>query len=125
MHEYMATVEEIIDGDTCVLCVDLGFKIFKTDKFRLTGVDTPELNSNNSKIAELALQAKKFVESKIPVGSRVKIITEVIKKTNTDKKDLYGRYLAKIYINDKCINEELIKEFYAVKYIGGKRQPKG
>ena len=46
MYEYKATVKRVIDGDSLVLDIDLGFYMFMNEtKIRLYGLDTPEMNS--------------------------------------------------------------------------------
>jgi micrococcal nuclease len=45
MFEYRAKLVRCVDGDTVELDVDLGFKVTMREKFRLTGIDTPEKNS--------------------------------------------------------------------------------
>jgi micrococcal nuclease len=41
-YQYRATMTRVIDGDTCVCQVDLGFEVFVSLKIRIRGVDTPE-----------------------------------------------------------------------------------
>jgi micrococcal nuclease len=41
---YTATITKIIDGDTVDAIVDLGFSVQTKIRFRLNGIDTPELN---------------------------------------------------------------------------------
>lgn len=43
-YVYRATLDRIIDGDTAILMVDLGFKTFSAVNCRLHGVDSPELH---------------------------------------------------------------------------------
>ncbi len=40
---YRAKLDRIIDGDTAVFMVDLGFKTFSAVTVRVRGVDTPEV----------------------------------------------------------------------------------
>lgn len=42
---YRAKIDRIIDGDTYVLAVDLGFRVSLVITGRLRGVDCPELNT--------------------------------------------------------------------------------
>ena len=44
MYVYKALVKEVYDGDTITAIVDLGFRNQTTIKFRLTGINTPELS---------------------------------------------------------------------------------
>ncbi|GAG20500.1 unnamed protein product, partial [marine sediment metagenome] len=43
MYTYRAKLDRVVDGDTVDLFVDLGFNICIKDRFRLLGIDTPEL----------------------------------------------------------------------------------
>ena len=103
-YEYEATVVKIIDGDTVDLAVDLGFHITLTDRFRLYGINTPETNTKEGKIA------KAVVERLSPVGSIVKI------KTHKDKRGKYGRWLATIIHNRVNVNKYLLRYGYATEY---------
>jgi len=51
-YVYAATLDRVIDGDTFVLNVDLGFRINTHFKFRLLGVDAPELDTEEGKRAK-------------------------------------------------------------------------
>ena len=41
LYTYVATLERVLDGDTFVAQVDLGYRTWITQKFRLRGIDTP------------------------------------------------------------------------------------
>ena len=92
MFEYSAKVVRIIDGDTIEVNIDLGFStIIHKEKVRLLGIDTPELRSKDPEEKARAQEAKKFVQNLLPVG------TDVIIRTQKDKKGKYGRYLADVW----------------------------
>ena len=110
--EYTATVLKVIDGDTIDVMIDLGFKTFRKERIRLDGVDTPETRTRDLEEKKKGLEAKNWVKSMIE-GKEVIIIST--------KQGKFGRYLAKVYIDDLCINEELIKRGMAKEYFGGKR----
>ena len=66
-YEYHAKVTEVVDGDTVVIDIDLGFDVvFINQKVRLLGVDTPESRTSDKteKVFGQASKdyAKKFVE---------------------------------------------------------------
>lgn len=106
-----ATVVKVIDGDTVDLDVDLGFSIRQTDRFRLTGIDAPEKNT------EAGMVTKQWLENTLPPGK------EVVIATSKDKKEKYGRYLAVIYTKEfeTSVNGVLIQNGLAKAYFGGKR----
>ncbi len=94
----------MIDGDTIVFYVDLGFDTYSRQKLRLRGIDTPEIPSPEGK------KAKSFVEEKL---MRSKIIT-----IKTYRKDKYDRYLADIFVGSKGVflNQQLLDEKLAAVY---------
>ena len=111
MYEYRARLKRIIDGDSCVLIVSLGFYIEIEMHFRLLGINTPELNSKDINIRNKANLAKTRLEELLKDK-------ELIIKTEKDKTEKYGRMLATIFVNDLNINNQLINEGLAEKYLG-------
>lgn len=113
-YYYDAVVNNVVDGDTIDVAVDLGFNIFTNMRLRLNGIDTKETNSKIAEDRELAQKAKEFVIHKI---LNKKVLLE------TFKPDKYGRYLANVYIDNNIdsfsINTMLINEGLAVPYFGG------
>ncbi len=104
LYTYRAYLDYVIDGDTIVLYVDLGFNTYSRQKLRLRGIDTPELKTREGE------KAKTFVEE---ILKKPKIIT-----IKTYRKDKYGRYLADIFLGSKEIflNQKLLDEKLAVAY---------
>jgi endonuclease YncB( thermonuclease family) len=105
VFEYFATVERIVDGDTIDLNVDVGFRIWNRDRFRLYGIDTPE--RGQSGWAEASAELARL----IPVGSTVRIVTA------KPPRDKYGRWLATIFAGDINVNEALVANGFAVVYL--------
>jgi len=112
MYEYKATVKRIIDGDSLVLDIDLGFYMFMNEtKIRLYGLDTPEMNSEDPLLRLQAIMATRYLYDNLQVGEKVTI------KTVFDKREKYGRLLATIITKDGLnINEGLIQNKLAVSY---------
>jgi len=113
-YEYNAWAVRVIDGDTIELRVDVGFHIYVQKKFRLLGVDTPELRGGTVESKEKARAAKDFVEQ--IVANRPLLI-------RTEKPDSFGRWLAKVFIvyRDKDdaiedLSQLLISEGHGVPY---------
>jgi micrococcal nuclease len=47
-YEYHATVTSVVDGDTIVIDIDLGFDVVLSNQsVRLVGVDTPESRTSD------------------------------------------------------------------------------
>ena len=117
-YVYLAELYRVIDGDTLLLNIDLGFFTTMLVKIRLCGINTPPLETADGK------KAKDFVEKELKGASLI---------VETRKKGKYGRYLAYIYYhpthNDfeniirygKCLNSELLEKGLAEKYVKGKK----
>lgn len=42
MYTYYTKIDNVVDGDTVDVFVDLGFKVWRQERMRLVGVDTAE-----------------------------------------------------------------------------------
>ena len=111
MYEYkVKSVERVVDGDTVDVILDLGFGLFKKERVRIAGVDTPEKRTRNLKEKKLGLDATAFAEQWFSEGD----IT-----IRTEKDGKYGRMLGWCYKGDECFNHRLIDEGWAWCYLGG------
>lgn len=112
MYEYKATVKRIIDGDSLVLDIDLGFYMFMNEtKIRLFGLDTPEMNAEDPLLRLQAVLATRYLFDNLNIGDKITI------KTMLDKREKYGRLLATIFTKEGLnINEGLLKNKLAVPY---------
>jgi endonuclease YncB( thermonuclease family) len=104
---------EVIDGDTVIAEIDLGFNVHHKCRMRLWGINAPEINTQEGKTAKLWLGDA--------VGSNTLVV-----RTIKDKEDKYGRMLCILYwhlsgTRYECINQEMIDDKMAVEYYGGKR----
>lgn len=118
-YSYDALVTDVIDGDTVDCDVDLGFDVHMKMRFRLAGIDTPEIRSSNADEKAAGLKAKEYLTKLI--GAK-QVVVESVK----DKSDKYGRYLARILFTAAQgsvlnVNEHMIQAGYAKLYNGGKR----
>jgi len=86
MYNYKAHVEEVYDGDTFTVMIDLGLDTFTLTKVRLFGVDTPEMRGEDK---EFGTKVRDYVRQLI-LGKDVEI------STIKDKKGKYGRWLARV-----------------------------
>ncbi len=80
---YKATIANVIDGDTLLLDIDLGFQTIRKQRVRLNQINAPEIKT------------KKGKESFNYLRDLSANLGTVIVKTN--KIDIYGRYLADIF----------------------------
>lgn len=88
LFNYRAVVDNIVDGDTVDLTVDVGFRMWMQDRFRLLGINAPEMKN-----APAGPEAKAFLEAALPIGTKVLIRTR-------KPRDKWGRWLAEIYRAD-------------------------
>ena len=105
MHVYKAIVEKVVDGDTLLVRIDLGFDVWVNQRTRFRGINTEEMTERGVPIAtvtERAEQAKAFVEDKL------KDIPFVALKTY--KTDIYGRYVSDIFYHPTISKMENVYE---------------
>jgi micrococcal nuclease len=116
MYEYyVRKVENVVDGDTIDVLIDLGFDILFQSRVRLAGIDTPESRTRDLAEKALGLESKEYLKKYLKDAKSVIIKTE---KMNSSEK--YGRILGWIYINGdtESINDKMINDGYAWGYMG-------
>lgn len=115
---YKAKIVDVVDGDTLILHIDLGFTVIKEQRVRLAQINAPELKTAAGRKSHHYLR------------DLCASIQEVAVKTN--KIDIYGRYLADIfylrseakkgttqghiftkgiYLNEKLVEEGVVEMF--------------
>lgn len=99
-------VTEIVDGDTLKIDYD-GVE----ERVRLIGLDTPELNQSGGAKECFASEAKNKLKE-LAEAKEVKIEFD----QSQGERDKYNRLLLYIWADDIFINEELIKQGYALEY---------
>jgi micrococcal nuclease len=115
---FRAQCVKVVDGDTVDLLVDVGFHAFRRERFRLYGIDTPELHAKTVEDREKALKAAEYVRSVLhPMGIFVEGDYNLRILTFKDP-DNFGRWLAEIYYQDDKkeehhLNGELLELGYA------------
>ena len=112
MYEYNCKIVRVIDGDSIILDIDLGFSHWiHGESIRLYGVDCPECRSRDKEEKAAGLAAKDFVKRLLHDGGTYTLTTR--------EKGKFGRYLGTIYLTEETsINDALIKERLAVPYFG-------
>jgi micrococcal nuclease len=110
LYQYRAVITKVYDGDTVTADIDLGFNTWRhNQKLRLYGVDTPEVRGKERPEGLVARDAlRELILDK-----------EVTVCTIKDKTGKYGRYLARIYIDNINVNAWLIMKGYAEPYNPG------
>ena len=117
MYEYRCTLRRVIDGDTIVVDVDLGFKVWlQKERVRLYGINTPESRTRNLEEKKLGLAAKTRLKELLPKTFTV--------RTEKDGKGKFGRILGIPLVEGVNICEQLIEEGHARSYFGyGPKEP--
>ena len=116
-------INRVVDGDTIDVTIDLGFDLYKKERVRIAGVDTPEKRTRDLEEKALGLDAtawmKKHLEETIKGDDELTIRTEL--KGGMGK---YGRLLGWLYVgeSDVSLNEQMITEGYAWEYDGGTKK---
>jgi micrococcal nuclease len=112
---YVRKVENVVDGDTIDVLIDLGFDILFSSRVRLAGIDTPESRTRDLKEKALGLESKEYLKKALKDAKSV-----VIKTEKMDSSEKYGRILGWIYINEDTVslNDMMINDGYAWGYLG-------
>ena len=113
-------INRVVDGDTIDVTIDLGFDLFKKERVRVAGVDTPEKRTRNLEEKELGIDATYWLKAKLEGAvdgdDELTVRTELVGGVGK-----YGRLLGWLYIGDSdlSLNEQMITEGYAHAYDGG------
>ena len=113
-------INKVVDGDTIDVTIDLGFDLYKKERVRVAGIDTPEKRTRNLEEKALGIDATNWLKAKLAEAitgdDELTIRTELSGGIGK-----YGRLLGWLYIGDGdvSLNEEMIKQGYAWEYDGG------
>ena len=111
-YVYKAFVKRVIDADTLILRIDLGFQVLKEQRIRLAGIDAPPIDTPKGR------QAYEYVRDQMARTPFVMV--------KTNKIDIYGRYVGhvfysftdrdkdKIFREGRYLNQELLDKGLAV-----------
>ena len=113
MYEYRCRLRKVVDGDTVDVEVDLGFDVWKSERVRMYGINTPESRTRDLWEKELGKEAKARLLQLLP--------STFILKTQKDSKGKFGRILGTIEVDGRNINQQLVEEGHAVEYHGGSK----
>ena len=119
----VVSIDKVLDGDTIDVTIDLGFDLYKKERVRVAGVDTPEKRTRDLEEKALGLDAtywlKKKLEDTISGEDELTIRTELVGGMGK-----YGRLLGWLYIGEDTVslNEQMITEGYAWEYDGGTKK---
>ena len=113
-------INRVVDGDTIDVTIDLGFELYKKERVRVAGVDTPEKRTRDLEEKELGIDATNWLKDKL--NETIKGDEELIIRTELKGGGgKYGRLLGWLYVGDSdlSLNEQMITEGYAHAYDGG------
>ena len=113
-------INRVLDGDTIDVTIDLGFDLYKKERVRVAGVDTPEKRTRDSEEKALGYDATHWIEEKLQ-GAIAGDDDLIIRTELVGGVGKYGRLLGWLYIGDAevSLNEMMITEGYAFPYDGG------
>jgi len=92
MHEYKCFVKRVVDGDTFVGIVDLGFRMTTEQRFRVANIDTPESWRPTTESEREHGNAAKQRAKELLEGKTVNI--------RTNKTGRYNRWIADVSLDD-------------------------
>lgn len=129
-YTYNAKVVRVVDGDTVIADVDLGFDIWKRTDIRLYGINTPETRTRDLEEKAAGYKAKERLIDLLESNDN----NFVLESRGVDK---YGRSLGVLWTGyhdvptyegisadrpvNISLNDVLVMEGLAVEYFGGKR----
>lgn len=112
-YSFAAALIRVIDGDTMVFDIDLGFRILQTHSIRLEGLNCPEIHTPEGRDA--TAYADNWFTTNGP---------SVVLFTQQNPFDKYGRYLAKVVSpTGSCLNTDLLATGHAVVWDGKGPKP--
>jgi len=113
-------INKVLDGDTIDVTIDLGFDLYKKERVRVAGVDTPEKRTRDLEEKALGIDATNWLKEKLE-GAILGDDDLVIRTELVGGVGKYGRLLGWLYIGDGTVslNEQMIDEGYAFEYDGG------
>ncbi len=91
LWHYRGTVKRVIDGDTLIVNLDLGLRVFTEVSLRIAGIDTPEINKGTLDERAAGKEARRYLAAVLLPN------TTVFVRTHKDKQT-FNRYVADILI---------------------------
>lgn len=113
-YRYRARVTRVVDGDTVIVDVDLGWKTWQlAQAVRLFGIDAPEMSTREGPGAADFLEGLLARYAETRAGEHW-----IVLESRKDKLDKYGRWLGVLYGvhgdgSPVCLNDEMVEAGYA------------
>lgn len=99
-RRYPATLVRVVDGDTVDLLVDLGFHVLARERFRLVGIDCPEMPTPEGQAATA------FTDRWLDERPELEV--------ESQREDIYARWLGVIWAGGENLNAALVASGHAV-----------
>ena len=61
----VVSIDRVVDGDTIDVTIDLGFDLYKKERVRVAGVDTPEKRTRDLDEKELGIDATNWMKKNL------------------------------------------------------------
>tara|TARA_Y100001963_G_scaffold127072_1_gene180146 strand:+ start:5781 stop:6191 length:411 start_codon:yes stop_codon:yes gene_type:complete len=116
MYRYKVDVTRVVDGDTVDVDIDLGFgMIYKKQRVRMKGIDTPESRTRDLVEKKFGLASKAFLKELLE-DKEIELVSH--------DKGKFGRILGEIFVGDSTysINQLMIDNHHAVLYDGQSKE---
>ena len=120
----VSSLENVVDGDTIDVNIDLGFDVCTKQRVRLLGIDTPESRTRDPEEKKFGLLSKKKLKEWClkAVASEKDDIEIELRCPEADSRGKFGRVLAEIWVSEDGqwtnVNKWMCEEGYAVPYVG-------
>jgi len=109
---YKALLERVIDGDSFVYDVDLGFNMWTRQRFRLKGINCPETRGKEKVLGD---KCEDYILNFLGFETVIR----------TYKSDSFGRWLCDVELDSgQLLTEHLVREGYALEWDGKGERPK-
>jgi micrococcal nuclease len=101
VYQYAAKLVRVIDGDTVVLDLDLGFYQWRNGRsYRLARIDAPERSTPEGPPSRAHLEG-------LLSAAHFLMVT-------TSKADSFDRWIVELYADGRCINDAMVSDGQAV-----------
>lgn len=104
-YRYRATVDRIIDGDTYILRIDVGFRASVALSVRVRGLNTPELHGAD-RVNGYAARAE--------AERRLRAAQTIVVETYKDEQS-FARWIGDVYVDGESLAEQLIAAGFGVR----------
>ncbi len=90
LWHYRGKVVRVVDGDTLVVHLDLGLRVYTEVSLRLAGINAPEMRQGTKEDRAAGSSARDYLATLLPPGA------EVYVRTHKDKQT-FNRYVADVF----------------------------